>query len=107
MSKRANHLRVAAAANGWGRRGARVNSISPGVIATPMSKAELASEAGVFMRAMIDGSATGRQRTAEDIAAAADFLTGPHSTFVTGTDLLVDGSVIAAVRNGHVKVGQG
>jgi NAD(P)-dependent dehydrogenase (short-subunit alcohol dehydrogenase family) len=106
MSKRANHLRVAAAANGWGRRGARVNSISPGVIATPMSRAELASEAGVAMRAMIEGSATGRQGTAEDIAAAVDFLTGPHAIFITGTDLLVDGGVIAAVRNGHVTLPQ-
>jgi NAD(P)-dependent dehydrogenase (short-subunit alcohol dehydrogenase family) len=105
-SKRANHLRVAAAANGWGLRGARVNSISPGVIATPMSKAELAGETGVFMRAMIDGSATGRPGTAEEIADAVDFLTGPHSTFITGTDLLVDGGVIAAVRNGHVRLGQ-
>ncbi|HEY0803721.1 MAG TPA: SDR family oxidoreductase, partial [Pseudonocardiaceae bacterium] len=58
ISKRANHLRVAAAANGWGRRGARVNSISPGVIATPMGQAELAGASGVAMRAMISGSAT-------------------------------------------------
>jgi NAD(P)-dependent dehydrogenase (short-subunit alcohol dehydrogenase family) len=107
VSKRANHLRVAAAAHGWGQRGARVNSISPGIIATSMGQAELASPAGKAMRAMISASAAGRQGTAEDIAAAADFLTGPHATFITGTDLLVDGGVVAALRNGRVDVGQG
>jgi hypothetical protein len=43
---------------------------------------------------------------AQDIAAAADFLTGPHATFITGTDLLVDGGVVAAQRNGRVNLGQ-
>jgi NAD(P)-dependent dehydrogenase (short-subunit alcohol dehydrogenase family) len=105
ISKRANHLRVAAAAHGWGLRGARVNSISPGVIATKMGQAELSGPAGQAMRAMISASAAGRQGTAEDIAAATDFLTGPHSTFITGTDLLVDGGVVAAQRNGHLNLG--
>jgi NAD(P)-dependent dehydrogenase (short-subunit alcohol dehydrogenase family) len=98
---------VAAAAHTWGLRGARVNSISPGIIATPMAQAELASRAGKPMQAMISASATGRHGTAEDIAAAADFLTGPHATFITGTDLLVDGGVVAAIRNGRVDVSRG
>jgi NAD(P)-dependent dehydrogenase (short-subunit alcohol dehydrogenase family) len=106
ISKRANHLRVAAAAHGWGQRGVRVNSISPGIIATPMGQSELASAAGDVMRAMISASAAGRQGTAEDIAAAVDFLTGPHATFITGTDLLVDGGVVAAQRNGRVNLGR-
>ncbi|TKA00637.1 SDR family oxidoreductase [Actinacidiphila oryziradicis] len=58
-------------------------------------------------RVMISESAAGRLGTAEDIAAAADFLTGPHPTFITGTDLLVDGGVVAAQRNGRVNLGQG
>jgi NAD(P)-dependent dehydrogenase (short-subunit alcohol dehydrogenase family) len=107
VSKRANHLRVAAAAHRWGQRGARVSSISPGIIATPMSQAELASAAGEAMRAMISASAAGRLGTGEDIAAAVDFLTGPHATFITGTDLLVDGGVVAAHRNGRINLGQG
>ncbi|MCW2881410.1 MAG: Short-chain type dehydrogenase/reductase [Sphaerisporangium sp.] len=107
LAKRANQLRVAAAAHSWGRRGARVNSISPGIIATSMGQAELAGSAGEAMRAMISASAAGRLGTAEDIAAAADFLTGPHATFITGTDVLVDGGVVAAHRNGRVNVGQG
>lgn len=100
VAKRANHLRVAAASLTWGRRGARINSISPGVIATPMGQAELAGESGAQMRAMIEASGTGRVGTPADIAAAASFLLGPEASFITGTDLTVDGGVVAAVRNG-------
>ncbi|GAA1645220.1 SDR family oxidoreductase [Actinoplanes couchii] len=100
IAKRANQLRIHAASLAWGARGARVNSISPGVIATPMGQEELAGASGTSMRAMIDASGTGRLGTAADIAAAAAFLLGPESTFITGTDLLVDGGVVAAVRAG-------
>ena len=100
IAKRANQVRVRAASLAWGRRGARVNSISPGIISTPMGVAELGGPSGEFMRAMIAGSATGRIGTPHDIAAAVEFLTGPHSTFVTGTDLLVDGGVVASLVNG-------
>ena len=98
LAKRANVLRVQASAAAWGDRGARINSISPGVIATPMGQQELAGEAGEQMRAMVDMSATKRLGTPEDIAAAAAFLLDPGSGFITGTDLLVDGGVVPAVR---------
>jgi NAD(P)-dependent dehydrogenase (short-subunit alcohol dehydrogenase family) len=101
-AKRANQLRVAAAANAWGARGARINSISPGVISTAMGRQELAGESGRLMRLMIDGSATKRLGTPDDIAAAADFLLSPAASFITGTDLLVDGGVTAAVRSGAI-----
>jgi NAD(P)-dependent dehydrogenase (short-subunit alcohol dehydrogenase family) len=97
LAKRANQLRVRAASIPWGRRRARVNSISPGIISTPMGRAELEGPSGEFMQSMVDGSGTGRMGTPDDIAAAADFLTGTQSTFVTGTDLLVDGGAVAAV----------
>lgn len=97
LSKRANAVRVRTASLAWGARGARVNSISPGVISTPMGAAELAGPSGDQMRGMIAGSATGRIGTPDDIAAAIAFLTGPDSTFITGTDLLVDGGVIASL----------
>jgi NAD(P)-dependent dehydrogenase (short-subunit alcohol dehydrogenase family) len=97
LAKRANQLRVRAASIPWGRRRARVNSISPGIISTPMGRAELNGPSGEFMQSMVDGSGTGRMGTPDDIAAAADFLTGTQSTFVTGTDLLVDGGAVAAV----------
>jgi len=105
LAKRANQLRVAAASSTWGARGARVNSISPGVISTPMGQAELDGEAGDSMRAMVAASGTGRLGTPEDITAAAAFLLGPESSFVTGTDLLVDGGVVAAVRSGRLQLG--
>jgi NAD(P)-dependent dehydrogenase (short-subunit alcohol dehydrogenase family) len=100
IAKQANHVRVRAASAHWGRRGARVNSISPGIISTPMGQQELASPVGDGMRAMIAMSATGRLGTPDDIASATAFLLGPDASFITGTDLLVDGGVIAAVKAG-------
>jgi NAD(P)-dependent dehydrogenase (short-subunit alcohol dehydrogenase family) len=105
-AKRVNHLRVAMAATEWGKRGARINSISPGIIATPMGSQELAGDSGGAMRAMIDGSGTQRSGTADDIAAAVDFLLSPAANFVTGTDLLVDGGVTAAFRTGQIDFGR-
>ena len=101
MAKQANHIRVRAASAHWGRRGARINSISPGIISTPMGQQELASPVGDGMRAMVGMSGTGRIGTPDDIAAATAFLLGPDATFITGTDLLVDGGVIAAVKAGN------
>jgi NAD(P)-dependent dehydrogenase (short-subunit alcohol dehydrogenase family) len=98
VAKRANHVRVEAASIAWGRRGGRVVSISPGVIATPMGQEELAGPYGDGMRTMIEMSACGRLGTPGDIAAAVEFLVSPAASFITGTDLLVDGGVIAAVR---------
>jgi NAD(P)-dependent dehydrogenase (short-subunit alcohol dehydrogenase family) len=98
VAKRANQARVQAAAIEWGRRGGRVVSISPGIIATPQGNAELAGSSGDFMRQMIEMSATGRIGTPEDIAMVAEFLASPQASFITGTDILVDGGVIAALR---------
>jgi NAD(P)-dependent dehydrogenase (short-subunit alcohol dehydrogenase family) len=100
VAKQANHIRVRAASVQWGRRGARINSISPGVISTAMGQQELASPVGDGMRTMIAMSGTGRIGTADDIAAATAFLLGPDATFITGTDLLVDGGVVAAAKAG-------
>ncbi|HLS77091.1 MAG TPA: SDR family oxidoreductase [Nocardia sp.] len=105
FAKRGNQLRVQTASLAWGARGARVNSISPGVISTPMGRQELAGDSGANMRAMIAGSGTGRVGTPADIAAAVAFLLGPEASFITGTDLLVDGGVVAAVRSGSVQLG--
>jgi NAD(P)-dependent dehydrogenase (short-subunit alcohol dehydrogenase family) len=102
LAKRANQLRVTAAAPLWGERGARINSISPGIISTPMGQLELAGAGGAGMRAMLDASAARRLGTPEDIAVAAEFLLDPRSSFITGTDLLVDGGVIAALKTGRL-----
>ena len=98
IAKRANQVRVRAASVTWGQRGARVNSISPGVISTPMGSAELDGPHGDIMRAMIAGSGTGRIGTPEDIAGAVAFLIGGDASFITGTDLLVDGGVVASLH---------
>ena len=100
IAKQANHIRVRAASAQWGRRGARINSISPGIISTPMGQQELDSPVGDGMRAMIGASATGRIGTPDDIASATAFLLGPDASFITGTDLLVDGGVTAAMKAG-------
>ena len=98
IAKRANRARVEAAAVTWGRRGGRVVSISPGIIATPMTVEELAGPSGDTMRGMIEMSPSARLGTPADIAAAVEFLASPAASFITGTDLLVDGGVVAAVR---------
>ena len=104
LSKRANHLRVQAESLRWGERGARLNSISPGIIATPMAQKEMASPIGGGYRAMIQASVAGRVGTADEIASAAAYLLGPDAAFVTGSDLLIDGGVIAALRAGRFKL---
>lgn len=101
IAKQANHIRIHAASAAWGRRGARINSISPGIISTTMGHHELASPTGDGMRSMIEASAAGRLGTPDDIAAASAFLLGPDASFITGTDLLVDGGLIAAIRAGN------
>lgn len=101
VSKRAVQLRVAAASLRWGARNTRINSISPGIIATPMARAEqLAVPA---METMLRISPIRRIGTPEDIAEAAEFLLSGNASFITGTDLAVDGGVIAAQRYGHVQ----
>jgi NAD(P)-dependent dehydrogenase (short-subunit alcohol dehydrogenase family) len=102
FAKQAAAVRVRAAAATWGRRGARINAISPGVIATSMGRAELEGPSGAFMRSMVASSGSGRLGTPDDIAGAVEFLLSPRASFVTGVDLLVDGGVVAAMRSGQV-----
>lgn len=96
LAKRANQLRVQAAAARWGERRARLNSISPGMVATPMGHAEFDGPSGDGMRAAVAASAARRVGTPADVASAAAFLLGPDAGYITGTDLLVDGGVTAA-----------
>jgi NAD(P)-dependent dehydrogenase (short-subunit alcohol dehydrogenase family) len=102
IAKKANHLRVQAASLSWGMRGARVNSISPGIIATPLARHEMASESGPIYRAMIEASPAKRMASADEVAAVAAFLLGPDAGFITGSDLLMDGGVIPAMRAGRL-----
>lgn len=98
IAKHGNQLRVQAAASRWGARGARINSISPGVISTAMGRAELADPAtGEMIGGLISSSPTGRVGTVGDIAAIADFLLSAGAGFITGTDVLADGGVVASM----------
>ncbi|MFE7278306.1 SDR family oxidoreductase [Streptomyces sp. NPDC057623] len=98
LAKRANLVRVQAAALAWNQRGARVNSVSPGVIATAMSKAEAESDPDGHMLKMLDACGAGRPGTPGEIADAVAFLTGQQARYITGTDLLVDGGQSAWIR---------
>lgn len=99
VSKQANHVRVQAESIKWGERGARVNSISPGIIATPLAQHELNSPIGDVYRGMIAASPSKRMASPDEVAAAA-YLLGPDAGFITGSDLLMDGGVIAAMHAG-------
>jgi NAD(P)-dependent dehydrogenase (short-subunit alcohol dehydrogenase family) len=98
VAKRVNQLRVEKAAVAWGPRGGRVNSISPGIISTPMGRQELEEGSSEQMQGMLDISPVPRIGTAEDIAAAVQWLASPEASFVSGCDLRVDGGVTAAIR---------
>lgn len=102
LSKRANHLRVQAAAVEWGERGARVNAISPGIILTPLAKDEMSGPGAAGYQAMVTNSAAGRVGTTDEVATAAAYLLG--AGFVTGSDLLIDGGVIAAINAGRLQL---
>lgn len=99
FTKRANQVQIQAGSVTWGARGARINTISPGIIDTAQGQAELRGEHGAGMRAMIDGSNAKRMGTPTDIAAAVAFLLSPAAAFISGIDLLVDGGAIAAMQS--------
>ena len=105
IAKRINHLQAQkAAATTWKARRARINTISPGVIVTPLAYDEFAA-AGEGYQAMIDASAAMRTGSSDEIAEAGAFLLGEHAGFINGTDLLIDGGTIAAIRTGEYKLG--
>jgi NAD(P)-dependent dehydrogenase (short-subunit alcohol dehydrogenase family) len=98
ISKRGNQLRVQGLAHAWGSKGARLNSISPGVISTALLRGELETPRGASPLAMIKHSAARRIGTPDDIANVAVFLAGLESSFIIGNDILVDGGAVSARR---------
>jgi NAD(P)-dependent dehydrogenase (short-subunit alcohol dehydrogenase family) len=102
ISKRGNVLRVKAEAVRWGKRGARVNAISPGIIYTPLAREELAGPRGAGYRRMIETSAAGRGGTPDEIGTVAALLMGPDGAFITGSDFLIDGGATAAFWYGEL-----
>ena len=102
LSKRGNSLRVMAEAVRWGKRSARVNTISPGIIITPLARDELTGPRGEGYRRMIQLSAAGRAGTPDEVGAVGALLMGPDGTFITGSDFLMDGGVTAAYWFGEL-----
>lgn len=96
LSKRGNVLRVRAEAVRWGRRGARVNAISPGIVMTPLARDELTGLRGAGYRRMLELSPAGRAGTPDEVAGVAALLLGPDGEFITGSDILMDGGVTAS-----------
>jgi NAD(P)-dependent dehydrogenase (short-subunit alcohol dehydrogenase family) len=102
LSKRGNSLRVMAEAVRWGKRGARVNTISPGIIITPLAKDELNGPRGEGYRRMIELCPVGRAGTPDEVGAVGALLMGPDGAFITGSDFLMDGGVTAAYWYGEL-----
>jgi NAD(P)-dependent dehydrogenase (short-subunit alcohol dehydrogenase family) len=102
LSKRGNALRVMAEAVRWGKRGARVNTISPGIIFTPLAKDELTGPRGEGYRRMIELCPVGRGGTPDEVGTVGALLMGSDGGFITGSDFLMDGGVTAAYRFGDL-----
>jgi NAD(P)-dependent dehydrogenase (short-subunit alcohol dehydrogenase family) len=102
VSKRGNSLRVMAEAVRWGKRGAGVNTISPGIIITPLANDELNGPRGAGYRQMIEMCPAGRAGTPDEVGSVAALLMGPEGTFITGSDFLMDGGVTAAYWYGEL-----
>jgi NAD(P)-dependent dehydrogenase (short-subunit alcohol dehydrogenase family) len=102
LAKRGNALRVMAEAVRWGKRGARVNTISPGIIFTPLAKDELTGPRGAGYRRMIELCPVGRGGTPDEVGTVGALLMGPDGAFITGSDFLMDGGVTAAYWYGEL-----
>lgn len=105
MAKRCNVKRVMAEAVRWGKQRARINSISPGIVVTPLAIDEFNGPRGDFYREMFAGSPAGRPGTADEIANVAELLMSGRGAFITGADFLVDGGATASYfyANSHTQ----
>lgn len=102
MAKRCNVKRVMAEAVKWSRRRARVNSISPGIIITPLALDEINGPRGDFYKNMFAKSPAGRPGIADEIANVAELLLSEKGSFITGADILVDGGATASYYYGQL-----
>lgn len=103
LAKRCNEKRVMAESVKWGAKGARINSISPGIIVTPLAIDEFNGSRGDFYKNMFARCPTGRPGTADEVANVAELLMGSKGAFITGADFLIDGGATASYFYGPLK----
>lgn len=103
MAKRCNEKRVMAESVKWGEKGARVNSISPGIIVTPLAIDEFNGPRGDFYKNMFAKCPAGRPGTADEVANVAELLMSDQGAFITGADFLIDGGATASYFYGPLK----
>ncbi|MBO7702122.1 MAG: SDR family oxidoreductase [Eggerthellaceae bacterium] len=103
LAKRCNEKRVMFEACRWGEKGARINSISPGIIVTPLAIDEFNGPRGDFYKNMFAKCPAGRPGTADEIGALAEFVMGPQGAFISGSDFLADGGATASYYYGPLQ----
>lgn len=103
MAKRCNEKRVMAESVKWGKKGARINSISPGIIVTPFAIDEFNGPRGDFYKNMFAKCPAGRPGTADEVANVAELLMSEKGAFITGADFLIDGGATASYFYGPLK----
>ncbi len=103
LAKRCNEKRVMYEACRWGERGARINSISPGIIVTPLAVDEFNGPRGDFYKNMFAKCPAGRPGTADEVGALAELIMGPQGAFITGSDFLIDGGATASYYYGPLQ----
>ena len=103
MAKRYNEKRVMAESVKWGEKGARINSISPGIIVTPLAIDEFNGPRGDFYKNMFAKCPAGRPGTADEVANVAELLMSDKGAFITGSDFLIDGGATASYFYGPLK----
>ena len=105
LAKRCNEKRVMAQAVEWGRRGARLNDIAPGIIVTPLALDEFNGPRGEFYKNMFARCPAGRPGTADEIANVAELLMSDKGAFISGSTFLVDGGATASYFYGPLRPG--
>ena len=103
LAKRCNEKRVMAESVKWGQRGARINSISPGIIVTPLAIDEFNGPRGDFYKNMFAKCPAGRPGTADEVANVAELLMSEKAAFITGSDFLCDGGATASYYYGPLR----
>lgn len=103
MAKRCNEKRVMAEAVKWGKRGARINDIAPGIIVTPLAIDEFNGPRGDFYKNMFANCPAGRPGTADEVANVAELLMSDKGAFITGSTILIDGGATSSYFYGPLK----